>query len=195
MLLLDKKFTGDWIGQLTPTERIENMNAILKGIEVHKTPDDLFKTNLFDLDKVNLLKNIEKKVYGRQFVKNILLKLDFLLNDNKTTKWSAFSQITVEHILPQTPQDSSQWKKDFTDIDRSELTNKLGNLILLGRGKNASQGRLDYVQKYKKYFTKNISTFPNSLRVFNKYRTQWTKKELNENQISVINMLKKYYDI
>jgi uncharacterized protein with ParB-like and HNH nuclease domain len=195
LLLLDKKFSGDWVGQLSPTERIENMNSILKGIEAQKTPDELFKTNLFDFDKVDFLKNIEGKVYGRQFAKGILLKLDFLLNDNKTTKWSAFSQITIEHILPQTPSDSSQWKKDFTDIERAELTNKIGNLILLGRGKNASQGRLDYSEKHKKYFANNINTFPNSLRVFNKYQTVWTKTELDENQTNVITTLKNYYGI
>lgn len=195
LLLLDKKFSGDWVGQLTPTERIENMNSILKGIEAHKTPDELFKTNLFDFDKTDFLKNIEGKVYGRQFAKSILLKLDFLLNDNKTTKWSAFSQITIEHILPQTPADSSQWKKDFTDIERADLTNKIGNLILLGRGKNASQGRLDYSEKHKKYFANNINTFPNSLRVFNKYQTVWTKTELEENQTNVITTLKSYYSI
>lgn len=195
LLLLDKKFTGDWVGQLSPTERIENMNSILKGIETHKTPDDLFKTNLFDFDKADFLKNVEGKVYGRQFAKSILLKLDYLLNDNKTTKWSAFSQITIEHILPQTPTDSSQWKKDFTDTERADLTNKIGNLILLGRGKNASQGRLDYAQKHQKYFTNNINTFPNSLRVFNEYQTSWTKTELYENQTYVITTLKKYYGI
>lgn len=195
LLLLDKKFSGDWVGQLTPTERIENMNSILKGIETHKMPDDLFKTGLFDFDKADFLKNIEGKVYGRQFAKSILLKLDFLLNDNKTMKWSAFSQITIEHILPQTPTDNSQWKKDFTDTERADLTNKIGNLILLGRGKNASQGRLDYAQKHQKYFTNNINTFPNSLRVFNKYQTVWTKTELDENQTNVITTLKKYYGI
>ncbi len=195
LLLLDKKFTGDWVGQLSPTERIENMNSILKGIDTHKTPEDLFKTELFDFDKADFLKNIEGKVYGRQFAKSILLKLDFLLNDNKTTKWSAFSQITIEHILPQTPTDSSQWKKDFTDTERADLMNKIGNLILLGRGKNASQGRLDYAEKHKKYFANNINTFPNSLRVFNKYQTVWTKAELEENQAKVITTLKKYYGI
>lgn len=195
LLLLDRKFTGDWISQLTPTDRIKNMNAILKGIEAEKTPDDLFKTNLFDFDKADFLKNIEGKVYGRQFAKNILLKLDFLLNDNKTNKWSSFSQITIEHILPQHPEDSSQWKIDFPDPERDELTNKIGNLILLGRGKNASQGRLEYKFKHQKYFANNINTFPNSLRVFNKYQTQWTKTELNENQLYIIDTLKNYYKL
>lgn len=195
LLLLDKKFTGDWVTQLTPTERIENMNSILKGIETEKTPENLFRTNLFDFDKTGFIKNIEGKVYGRQFAKNLLIKLDFLLNDNKTTKWSVFSQISIEHILPQTPEEGSQWKKDFSDIERSEMTNKLGNLILLGRAKNASQGRLDYSLKHERYFANNINTFPNSLRVFNKYQKKWSKAELSENQIYVMNTLKTYYNI
>ena len=195
LLSLDKKFTGDWVGQLSPTERIENMNAILKSIETSNTPDELLNMGLFEIDKTYFLKNIDGKVYGRQFAKNILLKLDYILNDNKTTKWSAFSQITVEHILPQTPEDSSQWKRDFNDEERNELTNKLGNLILLGRGKNASQGRLDYVKKHQKYFANNINTFPNSLRVFNKYQTQWTKIELCENHNYALETLKKYYEL
>ncbi|MGB4655346.1 MAG: DUF262 domain-containing HNH endonuclease family protein [Bacteroidales bacterium] len=193
--LLDKKFTGDWVSQLSPTERIENMNSILKGIEKYHTPDDLFNTKLFEFDKNDFLKNIEGKVYGRQFAKNILLKLDFILNDNKTIKWSAFSHITIEHILPQKPADNSQWKRDFLDTERAELTHKIGNLILLGRGKNASQGRLDYAEKHKKYFANNINVFPNSLRVFNKYQTVWTKTELEENQNYVIDKLKEYYEI
>lgn len=195
LLFLDKKFTGDWIGQLTPNERIENMNSILKGIELHNTPMDLFKTNLFDFNKVNFVKNISSKIYGRQFVKNILLKLDFIHNDNRAIKWSGFGPITIEHILPQNPNEDSQWKKDFTEEDRADLTNKIGNLILLGRSKNSSQGRFDYPLKHQKYFDKNINTFPNSLRVFNKYRTQWTKNELIENQNYVIDTLKTYYNI
>lgn len=195
LLLLDKKFTGDWVGQLTPTERIENMNAILKGIESENTPDDLFRTELFNFDKTDFLKNLTGKVYGRQFVRNLLLKLDFLHNDNKVHKWGAFGKITVEHILPQHPTDTSQWVIDFSEKEREELTNKIGNLILLGRGKNASQGRLDYSLKHQKYFAGNINTFPNSLRVFNKYTSQWTKKELGENQTYMCDKLKAYYNI
>lgn len=190
---LDNKFTGDWISQLSPTERLESMNNILKAIELAKKPDDLFQSKIFDFDFTDFIRNIEGNVYGRRFAKYILLKLDYIFNDNITTKWSGFNQITVEHILPQTPEASSQWKKDFTDIERTELTNKIGNLILLGRGKNASQGRLDYIQKHQKYFANNINIFPNSLRVFNKYIATWTKKELHENHIFVINELKKYY--
>ncbi len=195
LLQLDKKFTGDWISQLTPTERIENMNSIIKGIEIYNSPFDLFNTALFDFNKNNFFKNIDNKIYGRQFVKNILLKLDFILNDNKTTKWSGFRQITVEHILPQTPENNSKWKIDFTDIQRADLTDKLGNLILLGRGKNSSQGRLDYTEKHEKYFSKNINTFPNSLRVFNTYQSQWTVNELTQNHNYSLGELKKYYGI
>lgn len=195
LLLLDRKFTGDWVSQLTPTERIESMNAILRGIESQKTPEELFNTNLFAFAQDDFLKNLEGKVYGRQFAKNILLKLDYLHNDNKAVKWGGFSQITVEHILPQTPAQNSQWLIDFDATERAELTNKLGNLILLGRAKNASQGRLDYKLKHQKYFANNINIFPNSLRVFNKYSAQWTKIELAENHKYAVVKLKTHYGI
>jgi uncharacterized protein with ParB-like and HNH nuclease domain len=195
LVKLDNKFSGDWVAQKSPTERIESMNSILKSIETSKTPTDLFATDLFDFNSIDFLKNLEGNIYGRQFAKGILLKLDFIFNDNKTAKWSAFGQITIEHILPQNPEDSSQWKKDFGDSERLDLTNKIGNLILLGRGKNASQGRLDFDQKHKKYFAGNINIFPNSLRVFNKYNTQWTKAELLENQDFVLREIKKHYNI
>lgn len=195
LVKLDNKFTGDWIAQKSPTERIESMNAILKSIELSQSPNDLFTTDLFDFNSDDFIRNLEGNIYGRQFAKCILLKLDFIFNDNKTTKWSKFSQITIEHILPQNPENTSKWLTDFTDVQKDELVNKIGNLILLGRAKNSSQGRLDYVDKHKKYFAGNINTFPNSLRVFNKYRTQWTPAELTENQNFVLAVLKQHFNI
>ena len=42
---LEYKFSGDWILQMTPTTRIENMNNILKQIEESKNPDELLQNN------------------------------------------------------------------------------------------------------------------------------------------------------
>jgi hypothetical protein len=76
-----------------------------------------------------------------------------------------FETLPVEHILPQNPEGASQWKLDFSDEQATEWTHKLGNLVLITRTKNASQGRLDYSAKKLKYFEKSINTCPNSLRV------------------------------
>src|SRR5690606_1587719 len=110
----------------------------------------------------HLLKQIEGDIYGKEFATNMLLKLDFLLTNNNFVEWLAFGQLSVEHILPENPSERSRWTKNFTNIERAELTNKMGNLILLGRPKNASFGKMDYKQKRKKYFQGKVSNFPNS---------------------------------
>jgi hypothetical protein len=94
--------------------------------------------------------------------------------------------------LPQTPSAQSQWNKDFSIEQREQWTNKVGNLVLITRRKNTSQGNLDYVLKRKKYFEKNIDTCPNSLPILNEYDT-WTPVQLEKNQITVIEALKKYF--
>ena len=100
--------------------------------------------------------------------------------------------LSVEHILPQTPENRSQWIKDFTEDERVELTDTLGNLVLITRRKNTSQGRLDYSEKKKRYFEKNIDTCPNSLRILQEYNI-WTPAELSENHRYTVNQLMEHY--
>jgi len=100
----------------------------------------------------------------------------------------------VEHILPQNPKSTSQWVNDFSNDDRSEWTDKLGNLVLITRRKNSSQGRLDYHDKKKRYFEKCIDTCPNSLRVLHQ-NEKWTLEELKQNHESVLKRLCEHYNI
>jgi hypothetical protein len=100
-------------------------------------------------------------------------------------------EISVEHILPQNPADGSEWSKDFTPDQRIEWTDRLGNLVLISRRKNTSQGRLDYNLKKSRYFRNNIETFPNSLRVLTN-NSQWTPNDLISNHNEVLATLEEY---
>ena len=190
--LLDNKFSADWICQYTPTTRIENMNKIIRVVEEASQPGEVIASDCFDFDKESFLRQIDSMVYGRRFTRYILLKLDYIYQDQTQTMSIEF--LSVEHILPQSPKDDSQWKKDFTDEQREEWTDRLGNLVLISKRKNASQGRLDYVDKKKKYFEKRINSCPNSAHVLNEY-TKWTPVELQDNHRTVIERLKEYYQI
>ncbi len=192
LIKLDNKFSADWIAQYSPTERIDNMNNIIKAIDDYNDISSLLSNRIFDIDHDSLFRNLEGNIYGRKFAKYILLKLDYIYHDHRTTRISGYSGISVEHILPQDPEEKGQWCIDFSEEQRNELTHKLGNLILLGRRKNTSLGRLKYEDKKLKYFQDSINIFPYSLRVVNKYN-KWTPSELLENQISMLNKLKEYY--
>jgi hypothetical protein len=188
---LNRKFGGDWLSQKTPTDRIESMNAVIRAIDNDTTnnPDTIFSSSLFDFDTAAFSRALEGAVYGKKFALYVLLILDYAYQ-NQVQKMH-FETLSVEHVLPQNPSPTSQWVKDFTEEKRKMLTDTLGNLVIITRRKNASQSNRDYVEKKAKYFEKNIDTCPNSLRVLR--NAAWTPRELDENQKTVMDQLKKYF--
>jgi len=192
LLLLDNKFSADWIVQYTPTMRIENMNQLIRIIERASNPDDVLHDDGFMFDEDSFKRSIDSAVYGRRFTRYLLLKLDYLYHDDSHRM--SIETLSVEHILPQNPASDSQWKQDFTDEQRKEWTDRLGNLVLISTRKNTSQGRLDYKDKKTRYFTKRISTCPNSLRVLNE-NNQWTMVELQNNHDEVLTKIRSHYGI
>lgn len=188
---LDNKFSADWIGQYAPTDRIEAMNKVIKFIDEAKTVEDVFDSGCFECDGASLVRVLGGDVYGKRFARYILLKLDFLFQNHDQRMH--FETLSVEHVLPQTPLDTSQWLKDFAPEERHEWTDKIGNLVLITRRKNSSQGRLDYATKKTKYFEKCIDTCPNSLHVLR--NEKWTPVELKANHMLVLERLWGHYGV
>lgn len=191
LILLDNKFSADWIAQYSPTDRIDRMNQVLKAIEQADIPDAVLDDPCFNIDAEAFMRTVDATVYGRRFTRYLLLKLDFLYQDHAHRM--SLETLSVEHVLPQNPADDSQWKRDFDDDYRDKWTDRLGNLVLISTKKNTSQGRSDYIDKKSKYFSKNINTCPNSLRVLQ--NTQWTPKELETNHDEVLKRIQDHYGI
>ena len=60
--------------------------------------------------------------------------------------------VSLEHVLPQTPPDGSDWIKWFPDKDeRDYWTHRLANLVPLDRKKNSSARNYDFAKKKKVY--------------------------------------------
>ena len=161
---IDNKFSADWIVQLTPTQRISNMNDVLKAIDAAKVPDDVLASTVFDFDGKQLATLLDGAIYGRRFAKYVLLRLEYLLASH-AAPLNLPDEISVEHILPQTPGKTSQWIKDFTEEQREAWLHRLGNLMLLSRRKNTSLGNLDFADKRVRYFEDRVESLPNSQRL------------------------------
>jgi hypothetical protein len=192
LIQLDNKFSADWIAQYSPTDRIEKMNQVIKVIEGATDCKSVLTDSCFKLDADGFARAVEASVYGRRFTRYLLIKLDYLYQDHSHPM--AFESLSVEHILPQNPAHDSDWKLDFTDEQRNEWTDRLGNLVLISKVKNSTQGRLDYKDKKSKYFAKRITTCPNSLRVLQN-NSQWKPKELESNHITVLTSLRERYGL
>lgn len=188
---LDRKLSADWITAATPTVRMENVNAILREIEASQGSAALLQSKVFDINKNDFERVINGDVYGRSFAKYLLLKLD-LIYRGSSTPMIPQAIASIEHILPRNPSADSQWVKDFSAAEREEWTNKLGNLVLISRRKNTSQGNRDYVEKKEKYFKKNIEVFPNSIRIYQNY-PKWEMSDLKKNHSDVVTELLNVY--
>ncbi len=191
LLLLDNKFSADWFTRKTPTERIESMNRITKAIEDSKNSKGIIDDpSLFSFNEDDFMEEVDNTTYqNKLFAKYLLLKLDFLFQDHSHRM--NHETISVEHILPQNPAENSLWVQTFTEEQRDTWTDKIGNLVLISRRKNSSQGRLDYEDKKTKYFEKNITTCPRSLRVMQ--NKQWDLATLKNNHEESINKIKERY--
>ena len=94
--------------------------------------------------------------------------------------------------MPQNPSAGNERTNDFTEEERYEWTDKIGNLALISRQENTFQGNLDFTDKMKRYFEKNIEVFPNSIRIFKEY-TSWKLLELKQNYDEAVNKLMGVY--
>lgn len=189
---LNNKFASDWIANLTPTNRIYNMNEVISQIENLENSNDLLGHNCLKIDEKAILEFIQSDIYGKRPARYIILLVNYL-DHSQETEFVIPNTISVEHILPQNPTNDSQWKKDFNDENLTEWTDKIGNLIIISRRKNSSQGNKDFIEKKKKYFAGKVE-LGRSAKIMSDYQS-WTPTELQDNHKKVIQKLKENYEI
>jgi len=94
---------------------------------------------------------------GGRLAKYLLLRIDMEEWDMENFQGYE-GVITLEHIPPAEPPDSSVWLLKFNDKDRKDWTNRLGNLTLLSGRKNSKAGVKPFAEKKNVYF--KIKTTP-----------------------------------
>lgn len=191
---LDNKFSVDWIsGLCDATRRIERMNDVIEVIEKSHNSQDIINSNVFQNSQEALnsfIRNInEFDLYGRRHCYYILSKLNYINSSNSTKIINPI--LSIEHILPQNPERSSEWMASFNDEQREKLTNKLGNLMLINGKKNSKLGRKQFKEKKDIYFKSSIDAIPYN-GFINEYNN-WNTTELEENHQKQIDVVKGWY--
>jgi hypothetical protein len=193
---LDNKFSVDWnSGLCDATKRIERMNDVIEVIEKSHNSQDIINSNVFQNSQEELnsfIRNInEFDLYGRRHCYYILSKLNYINSSNSTKIINPI--LSIEHILPQNPERSSEWMASFNDEQREKLINKLGNLMLINGKKNSKLGRKQFQEKKEIYFKSSIDAIPYN-GFINKYNN-WSVNELKENHQTQIDVVKGWYGI
>jgi hypothetical protein len=99
--------------------------------------------------------------------------------------------ISIEHVLPQTVDEGSEWAKLFTDqVEREDWTHRLANLVLLTRRINTKASNWDFDRKKKEYFvSKKDGTSPFPLTQSVLQTSHWTAEHLKTRQEALLGKL------
>ncbi len=165
--LLVKFYYQDWVAGQTKSTRSQTccniINALKekKGVEYiasivkkylnEKNITQDFKRNLQDSNLYTKFYFAGKSGKKNSWLRPILILVEYFMSDDPKPKRIQTNDFHVEHILPQKPDPSSQWVKDFSEEERERYTHSLGNLTLLGGKKNTEASNLDFKDKKKIY--------------------------------------------
>ncbi|GAA8220842.1 DUF262 domain-containing protein [Helicobacter pylori] len=126
------------INALKEKKSIENIASIVKKYLDNNNVTQHFKENLEDDHLYTKFYFINGKTAKKNsWVKPILILANYFMSDNANPAYIKMDDdLHVERILPQNPDPSSQWVKDFSEEERGLYTHSLANLTLLGGKKN-----------------------------------------------------------
>ncbi|GAA9686917.1 DUF262 domain-containing protein [Helicobacter pylori] len=140
------------IKALKEKQSVENIASIVKKYFKDENTTQRFKENLQD----DHLYEKHKKASKNSWLRPILILVEYSMSDDPKPKRIQKDDYHIEHILPQNPDPSSQWVKDFSEEERELYTHSLANLTLLGGNKNSQASNLDFKDKKKIYMGEEI---------------------------------------
>ncbi|WP_154508588.1 DUF262 domain-containing protein [Helicobacter pylori] len=208
--LLVKFYYQNWVAEQKEPKKQTNCN-IIKALKEKKSVEDIASIVKQYLDENKITQNFReklkddhlyeehKKASKNSWLRPILILVEYFMDDDSKPKRIQTNDFHVEHILPQNPDPSSQWVKDFSEEERKLYTHSLANLTLLGGEKNKQASNLDFKDKKKIYMGEEISLSKKKpFRVMTCYNitkdiedkyTEWTPKSLEEREENLMNII------
>lgn len=102
---------------------------------------------------------------------------------------------TVEHILPQKPGRTSQWREWFPKADeRERCTQSIGNLILVSRDENEKASNLEFARKLEIYFQNNPERQPHITRDIED-ATEWQPVDVRRREERLTELLNAHWQL
>lgn len=119
---------------------------------------------------------------NRRFNKNenkavrYLLKGIFDAESKKEIKVNSDAQyVNLEHILPQSPKEDSQWRRNYDESIIESYISNIGNLTLILGKKNSTLGNKEFSEKREELKKSSINQNKEIAK-----NQKWTRKEIEE---------------
>ncbi len=208
--LLVKFYYQNWVAEQKEPKKQTSCN-IIKALKEKKNIDDIISIVKQYLDGNKITQNFREKLKDdhlyekhkraskNSWLRPILILVEYFMSDDPRPKRIEKDNFHVEHILPQNPDPSSQWVKDFSEEERELYTHSLANLTLLGGNKNSQASNLDFKDKKKIYMGEEIRlSKKKTFRVMTCYKmtidiahhyTEWTPKSLEKREKDLMDII------
>ncbi|GAA8947314.1 DUF262 domain-containing protein [Helicobacter pylori] len=192
------------INALKEKQSVEHTASVVKKYFKDKNITQRFKENLQDSNLYTKFYFAGKSGKKNSWLKPILILVEYFMSDDANPAYIKMDDdLHVERILPQNPDPSSQWVKDFSEEERELYTHSLANLTLLGGKKNTkalSQVlNQDFKEKKEIYMGKPVALDnKKTFRVMTCYDmtkndvyryTEWTPKSLEKRKEELIQII------
>ncbi|MEJ8599853.1 DUF262 domain-containing protein [Helicobacter pylori] len=210
--LLVKFYYQNWVAEQKEPKKQTNCN-IIKALKEKQSVENIASIvkEYLDGDNNKITQNFREKLKDDHLYENhkrasknswlrpILILVEYFMSDDPRPKRIEKNDFHVEHILPQNPDPSSQWVKDFSEEERGCYTHSLANLTLLGGEKNTKASNLDFKDKKKIYMGEEIrlskkkpfkvmTCYKMTIDIAHNY-TEWTPKRLEKRKEELIQII------
>ena len=179
-------------------ERIETYAALTKEIEPETFKGDLAELAtlaLTDAQKRKFVAALDGDIYDDlpKARMALVLRLESLVRAPGVQLQNA---VSLEHVLPQSPPDGSDWLQWFSGENEREVwTHRLANLVPLDRNKNSSARNYDFAKKKDVYFKGKGTASPFTLTQDVRTENTWTPAILAERQKRLVGVLSTHWGL
>ncbi len=209
--LLVKFYYQHWVAKKPKDQREQTCCNIIKALKEKESIDDIISIARNNLNEYSVTQDFKKNLRDdhlyekykkspiNSWLKPILILVEYFTSDDPKPKRIQTNDFHVEHILPQNPDPSSQWAKDFSEEERERYTHSLANLTLLGGKKNDEASNLDFKDKKKIYMGEKIRlnkkkpsgvmTCYDTTKYIAHHYTEWTPKSLEKREKELIKII------
>ncbi len=207
--LLVKFYYQHWVARTKQSQIEQTCCNMIKALKEKKSMEHILSIARTNLALYSVMQHFKENlgdshVYKKQPTKNpylkpILILVEYFMSDDPRPKRIKKNDFHVEHILPQKPDPSNQWVKDFSEEERERYTHSLANLTLLGGEKNTKASNLDFKDKKKIYTGEEIklnkkkpfkvmTCYKMTIDIAHRY-TEWTPKSLEKRKEELIKII------
>jgi len=180
--------------------RIEHFVAVIEEIEKEGFDgfsESMASLGLDDEEKKSFIAALDGDIYKKlpKARAALILRLEALKSDG--SKRQEFTNVSIEHILPQTPSTESGWLDIFPDTElREAWTQKLANLVPLHSRKNPAASNFDFDTKKNVYFAGSDGTAsPFVLTQEVRSLPAWTPEVLEDRQQKLLDIFSRHWSL